>query len=104
MTYPETLYRFDTVADTVPGLDAVGDAEVGRYHDDGFLAVAPALTAEQVRQALDGLRAVLLDPRGADVEFEAWAEDRLDALDPFDVVRKCLRFVDVDDRLLRITR
>jgi phytanoyl-CoA hydroxylase len=105
--YPADLYRFDTVAETVPGLDRVGEAEVRRYRDEGYLAVAPALTEGQVGEAIEGLRALLLDPRGADVEFEAWAADRLDELDGeerFDAVRKFMWFVDADERLRRISR
>ena len=104
--YADSLYRFDTFAPVVPGLDAVGDAEVGRYLDDGYLAVVPALTPAQVDEALAGLRAILLDPRDADVEFEGWAADRLEDLDAeqrFDAIRKFMWFVDYDERLKRLT-
>lgn len=105
--YPADLYRFDHPADVVPGLERVGDAEVRRYLDEGYLAVAPALTGGQVDEALAGLQALLLDPRDADVEFEAWAADRLDELDGeerFNAVRKFMWFVGADERLRRISQ
>jgi hypothetical protein len=105
--YADSLYRFDTFAPVVPGLAAIGDAEVRHYLDRGYLAVVPALTPAQVADALDGLRAILLDPRDADVEFEAWATGRLDALDAeqrFDAIRKFMWFVAYDERLKRLSQ
>lgn len=105
--YPEDLYRYDTTAQIVPGLEQVGEAEVRRYLDEGYLPVAAVLTPEQVAEALAGLRALLLDPQGADVEFEAWAQGRLDTLDGderFDAVRKFMWFVDWNEQLRRLSQ
>jgi phytanoyl-CoA hydroxylase len=100
--YPEALYSDGFVAPVVASLEDVGEAELRRYREDGYLAVASVFSAEQVRSALDGLESLLVEPRGGGIEFETWAADRLATLDleqRMNAVRKFMYYVDHEERL-----
>ena len=102
------LYRYDGLADGVTGFDAVTDAEVSRFREQGWLVVHRAFGAGRVRDALDGLLDLLAASRpasGADryVEYEssvdAAALDGMAAQERQDYVRKFMWFVERDERL-----
>lgn len=100
--YPDGLYSDRFVAHVVASLDDVGEAELRRYRDDGYLAVASVFSPAQVRSALDGLESLLVEPRGGGIEFEAWAADRLSSLDleqRMNAVRKFMYYVEHEERL-----
>lgn len=99
---PDRLYSDRHHATVLAGIDAIGPAEMARYDTEGYLAVGSAVPGGLIADAHDGIMALLLDPRGAGIEFEAWARDRLEHLDGdarLDAVRKFMEFVDHEERL-----
>lgn len=100
--YPEGLYRTDRCCEPLAALDRVGEAEVSTYHEQGFLAVAGALSGAEVAGALAGLAAAGTPGSGADLQYEGWAAGRVESASPedrLDMIRKFMNFVDVDERL-----
>jgi phytanoyl-CoA hydroxylase len=100
--YPEGLYSDRFVAPVVASLEGVGERELQRFREDGFLAIASVFSAAQVRSGLDGLESLLVEPRGGGIEFESWAADRLSSLDltqRMSAVRKFMYYVDHEERL-----
>ncbi|GAB2628428.1 ectoine hydroxylase [Streptomyces capparidis] len=100
--YPPDLYRFTAAAEPLGDAGDIGAEQVARYRRDGFLAVRRLFRGEQVRAVLAGLEAVLRDPRGALVEYEARAADRPhepDGPDGARRVRKLMGFTGADARL-----
>lgn len=100
--YAEELYRTAQRSDLLPDLASIGAADVARYHEDGYLAVRSGLASQQVDEALAGLTSLVVEPRGADLQFESWAADRLHEFDGptrLDAVRKLMGFVDHEPRL-----
>ena len=100
--YAAELYQPTGEAALLDSLADIGPPELDRYRRDGYLAVRSVLTDSEQRAALAGLDALLLDPRDADIQFEKWAEDRLDELDGeqrLDAVRKFMSFAGSDPRL-----
>lgn len=100
--YDESLYRSDHAAVALPTVDDVDDAICERYLADGYFAVNRLFDRENVDAALAGLEALLMEPKGAEIFFEAWAAERLSELDGaarLDAVRKFMHFVDYDERL-----
>jgi len=103
--YPEDLYRTERVADRLPNLDAIGPAELEAYAESGFLAVEQALTPKEVDGALAGLSALANPESGAAIQYEKWAEGKVDSMSPeerLDVTRKFAQFAHLDKRLGRI--
>jgi phytanoyl-CoA hydroxylase len=101
-SYRPGIYRGDVTAELVPDLDHIGAAEIERYRTEGFLGVEKVFDDIRVGDALDGLTTLLMEPRGAGIAFETWAEDKLHEFDGpprLDLVRKFMRFVDYDQRL-----
>jgi phytanoyl-CoA hydroxylase len=103
--YPTGLYDPTGVVAGVDGFAAVTDANVAQFHEQGFLIVENAFTAQEVQVALDGLFHLL---SGAVEEFDgiqyeqASAGVAVEGLPPEkkqDYVRKFMSFVDYDDRL-----
>ena len=103
-TEPDTLYAPEMLAEGVETFDAVEEAAIAGYHEDGFLVVRQGFTPEEV----DAARAALLEliagsrPDFAHIEFEAAAQELLPTLSPEqrqDAVRKLMHFGDVDPRL-----
>jgi ectoine hydroxylase-related dioxygenase (phytanoyl-CoA dioxygenase family) len=98
------LYDYAAVAETIDGLDAITDAEIARYHEQGFITARNAFTPEEVRTALDGLNDLIAGriPAFKNIQFRADARDRLDSLsfeERLDAVRRLLYFVDYEPRL-----
>lgn len=103
-SHPADLYRYDTAADGVSGLQAVRDPEVAVFRDRGFLVVHDAFNPAQVQDALDGILDLIAgkvpDFRG--VQFEGAAQGRIAALPAEqrqDLVRKMWLFVGHEPRL-----
>lgn len=65
--YPEGLYHYDTIARPVANFDAIGAAEIEFFLQNGYLAIAEAFNAQEVKDALDGLLDLLA---GANPEFD----------------------------------
>lgn len=69
---------------------------------DGYIAISRVFNDAEVGAAVNGLEALLMEPKGAEIYFESSAADKLAELDGsarLDVVRKFMRFVDHDPRL-----
>lgn len=103
------LYSVRTIADGVQGgLDALTDAHVRQYHEQGYLVVHDAFTPDEVQQALAGLTHLIGggNPAFRGIQFEAAALDILDTLTAEqrqDAVRKLMWFSDFDPRLHGLT-
>ena len=102
---PTDLYRESAAAHGLTGgLNAVGDVEAARFHEEGYLVVEDAFDPSEVAQALDGLT-YLMD--GGDGEFRGvqYEPSMRDAVADLPVeerrtfVRKVFSFVDHDPRL-----
>jgi len=98
------LYDYAAIAETIDGLDAVTEADIARYHEQGFIAVRGAFTAEEVHGALDGLNDLIAAraPEFQNIQFSHDARDRLDGMsfyEKLDSVRRLLYFVNYEPRL-----
>lgn len=101
------LYQATATVDTLPDLGRVTPEAIAQYRELGFLAVESVFSQHQVDAALDALSDLTVDPRDADIQFEDWAHDRLDAVtgaERLDLVRRFMRFASVDDRLGELAR
>jgi phytanoyl-CoA hydroxylase len=102
--YPADLYRFDTIAAGVDGFDAVTDADLDTFREQGYLVIHHAFTPAETDAALTGLLD-LIDGARPDfdgIQFETFARDRLDRIpreEKQDYVRKLMAFTAYDERL-----
>ncbi len=103
--FPPDLYEPTGVVTGVNGFDAVTDAHVAQFHEQGFLIVENAFSAHEVQVALDGLFHLL---SGEVEEFNGVQYERSSAgvaveemplEEKQDYVRKFMSFVDYDERL-----
>ncbi len=103
--FPQGLYDPTGVVTGVDGFEAVADAHVAQFHEQGYLIVENAFTAQEVQIALDGLFHLL---SGAVEEFNGVQYERASAVvavedmsveEKQDYVRKFMSFVDYDERL-----
>ena len=103
--FPQGLYDPTGVVTGVNGFDAVTDAHVAQFHEQGYLIVENAFTAQEVQIALDGLFHLL---SGAVEEFDGVQYERASAgvavedmsvEEKQDYVRKFMSFVDYEERL-----
>lgn len=97
------LYDYAAVAKTIDGLDSITEADIARYHEQGFIAVANAFSPAEVQSGLDGLADLIAGrvPEFQNIQFTAEVRDRLDALsfeERMDSVRRLLYFVDYEAR------
>lgn len=102
--YDPQLYVHHDVATALNGWNAVTEAEIARFHEQGFLAIDHAFTPAEVQAALDGMLDVIGGkyPGYKGIQFEAAARALLPTLSPEqkqDVVRKIYRFIQYDARL-----
>ncbi len=102
------LYRNSAaVAGLKGGFAAVDDSAAAQFHDDGYLLIQDAFTADEVASALAGLTH-LMDGGDGDfrgVQYEPSARDRIADLPVEErraLVRKVFSFVDHDERLAAI--
>lgn len=103
MPHAPDLYDYAAVAETIDGLDSITDADIARYHEQGFIAVRNAFTPDEVQSALDGLSNLIAGnvPEFQNIQFRADVKDRLDELSfqqRQDAVRRLLYFVDYEPR------
>ncbi len=101
------LYDYAAVAETIGGLDAITDAEIARYHEQGFIAVRDAFTSEEVRVAFEALNHLIAGrvPEFQNIQFRQEARGKLEGLsldERLDSVRRLLYFVDYEPRLKAI--
>lgn len=97
------LYDYAAVAETIDGLDSITDADIARYHEQGFIAVRNAFSPDEVQSGLDGLAELIAGrvPEFQNIQFTAEVRDRLDTLsfqERMDSVRRLLYFVDYEAR------
>lgn len=98
------LYDYADVAATLDGLDSIDDDALARYHQQGFLAVNNAFTANEVQDGLNGLADLIAEknPDFSIIQFHSSVRDRLRDLtleERLDNVRKIGQFTDYDQRL-----
>lgn len=101
------LYDFAAVAEGLSGLQAVDDAALARYHEQGYLVVNDAFTAEEMQAATNGLIDLIAEknPDFSIIQFRTAVRDRLATLsleERLNNVRKIGQFTDYDERLKAI--
>src|SRR4051812_47410613 len=76
------LYDYAAVAETIDGFDAITDADIARYHEQGFLAIRNAFSPIEIQSALAGLADLVagLVPEFQNIQFRADVQGRLDSL------------------------
>jgi len=97
------LYDYAAVAETIVSFDAITDADLARYQEQGFLAVRNVLSPDEVNFALDGLTDLIAGrrPEFQNIQFRADVQNRLDSLsieERLDAARRILYFVDYEPR------
>ncbi len=105
LPYPADLYSSDQVASSVSGgFEAVGEAEIAYFHEQGYLVIADAFDSEEIAAALTGMvhlmdggcpefRAIQFEPTLVKQKNELAGEARRDA------IRKIFNFVGHEPRL-----
>ena len=103
--YPDELYRFDTVANSISGsFSAVTDTDIQYFHQHGYLVIEDAFTPDEVQDAIDGM-VHLMDGKNPDfraIQFEpklAKLKDEMDTDGRRDAIRKIFNYVDYEPRL-----
>ena len=103
--YPEELYSFDTVANSISGgFSSVSDTDISYFHQHGYLVIEDAFSAEEIQDALNGM-VYLMDGNNPDfraIQFEptlAKQKDEMDADERRDAIRKIFNFVSHEPRL-----
>jgi phytanoyl-CoA hydroxylase len=105
--YDTGLYRHGGVATAVAGLDALTEADIARFWEDGFLAIDGVFGPAEVGAALEGMLDLIEGkvPGYRGLQFEAGARAAL-ATTPRegkqDLVRKLSHFIQYDAGLHRI--
>jgi phytanoyl-CoA hydroxylase len=92
----------------VDRLEDIGPAEIGHFHEQGYLIVRQAFSSTETSDALQGLVDLIMgkNPAFTGVMFEAKAQAILPTLGVEarqDAVRKLMAFVDYDPRLKAIS-
>jgi len=98
------LYAEVGVAEPVNGLDAIDNAALARYAEEGYLAIENAFDAGEIQGALAGMDDLVMGRREGftGIVFESKAREILPTLpleNRLDVVRKFAWFVDFEPRL-----
>ncbi|MCY4403853.1 MAG: phytanoyl-CoA dioxygenase family protein [Candidatus Poribacteria bacterium] len=103
--YPEDLYSFDTVANSISGSFAgINDEDIQYFHQHGYLVIEDAFTAEEVQDAIDGM-VHLMDGNNPDfraIQFEpklAKRKDEMNVDERRDAIRKIFNYVNYEPRL-----
>lgn len=105
--YPAELYSFEHALAVDRAPEVWSAQELDSYRRHGFLAASDLVLPAQVTEALDALADLTLHPNGADLQFEAWAAERLGQANGeqrMDLVRKLMGFVAADERLNRVAQ
>jgi phytanoyl-CoA hydroxylase len=98
------LYAEVGIADSLHGLDAVDDAALARYAEDGYLAIANAFTATEIEAAKQGMTDLVMGhcEGFSGILYENKARELLPSLssgDRLDAIRKFDRFVNHSPQL-----
>lgn len=103
--YPEALYSFDTVANSISGgFSSVSDKDISDFHQNGYLVIEDAFSPDEIRDALEGM-VYLMDGKNPDfraIQFEpklVKQKDEMDADERRDAIRKIFNFVNHEPRL-----
>ncbi len=103
--YPDDLYRFDTVANSITGgFSSVRQTDIEYFHQNGYLVIEDAFTDKEIEEALAGM-VYLMDGKNPDfraIQFEAKLAKRKDEMKPKerrDAIRKIFNFVNHESRL-----
>ena len=103
--YPDDLYHFDTVANSISGsFSAVSDGDIEYFHQHGYLVIEDAFTPDEVEDAIAGM-VYLMDGKNPDfraIQFEsklAKLKDEMDADERRDAIRKIFNYVNYEPRL-----
>lgn len=108
--YAPNLYHFDGLATGVDGFDAVTEADLQRFFEQGYLVIENAFSTDEVQSALDGLRFLIAgeNPDFSGVMYEHQAAgvpvDMLTAEEKQDLVRKFMWFVPYEPRLKALSQ
>ena len=108
--YPEGLYHFDAIAKPVADFDAVGEAEIDFFLQNGYLAIANAFDAQEIKDAIEGLVHLLsgANPEFTGVMYEQKAQGvdvaSMSAEQRQDYVRKFMYFTPYEPRLEALAR
>lgn len=105
ITYPEDLYRFDHVANSITGgFSSVSDKDINYFHQYGYLVIEDGFTQDEIRSALEGM-VYLMDGNNPDfkaIQFEpklAKAKDEMNPEERRDAIRKIFKYVGHEPRL-----
>ncbi len=103
--YPEYLYQYDTVADSISGgFSAVTNAEIQYFHQNGYLVIQDAFSNKEIQDAIDGM-VYLMDGKNPDfrgIQFEPKLVKYKDEMNPDerrDAIRKIHGYIEYDPRL-----
>ncbi len=101
------LYDFSSLADGVEGFTAVGESQIARYHEQGFMVVRNAFTSTEVRAAIDGLTDLVAgkNPDFKIIQYRSEVRDVLHTLsleEKMDNIRKLGTFTEFEPRLKAI--
>lgn len=101
------LYQADPIADSVENFDAVDEAQISRFHEQGLLVIRRAFTAEEVRAAIDGLTDLVAgaNPDFKTIQYRREVRDKLASLsleEKMDNIRKLGTFTEHEPRLKAI--
>ncbi len=103
--YPDDLYRFDTVANSITGgFSSVRQTDIDYFHENGYLVIEDAFSGEEINNAIGGM-VHLMDGKNPDfraIQFEsklAKLKDEMDEKDRRDAIRKIFNFVNHEPRL-----
>ena len=103
--HPPDLYHFAGLAEGIDGFDSLTESHINHFHEQGYLVINNAFTANEVQAALDGLLYLVSGqhPTFKGVMYEHKAEGvAVEDLSPEarqDYVRKFMWFVNHDERL-----
>ena len=107
--YPPELYHFDSVAEGIwGGFEAVTDADVQFFREQGYLVIHDAFTPAEVHETLEGML-YLMDGKNPDyrgIQYEpkmVKQKSLLSTEERRDIVRKIASFVEYEPRLKAIS-
>lgn len=103
--YPEDLYSFDAVANSITGgFSSVSESDISYFHQHGYLVIEDAFSPDEIQDALDGM-VYLMDGNNPDfraIQYEpklAKQKDEMDGDERRDAIRKIFNFVNHEQRL-----
>lgn len=97
------MYKYDKTYSSHPAMDEIKDDQVVEYKNNGFFAIDPLFSSQEVSAALDGLMSLLLkDAKGAKLEFTKPKDQLNTDLERELAIRKVHRFMNQDEALTAI--